>query len=197
MKNIGAAMAGGGGKKNADNPDEFFPTAEGTTRAFMPVLREIGWPNDVWECACGEGHMSKELIKGGFKVVSTNLTDRGYGLRGVDFLKQQTAVASSIVTNPPFSLADDFVAHALTWLGIEHVALLLPNGIYHAKNRMKLFEAYKPSLILPLTWRLDVTSAGNPTMNCSWYVWTALLPPISGYYPIGSTEKHPGRYDAS
>jgi hypothetical protein len=195
MKNIGAAMAGGGGKAKPANPDEFFPTAEGTTRAVIPVLREIGWPNDVWECAAGEGHVSKQLTAAGFDVWSTNLTDRGFGTRGVDFLATVHSPAASIVTNPPFSLSDEFLVHALTVLEIEHVCLLLPNGIYHAQSRVKLFELHKPSLILPLTWRLDVTGGGAPTMNCCWYVWTTLVPPIEGYRPLVSAEDHPGRYD--
>lgn len=193
MKNIGAAMAGGGSKRAKG--DEFFPTAEGTTRALVPVLRKIGWPNDVWECACGEGHMSKQLLEAGFDVFSTNLNDRGYGTCGVNFLETSASPMKSMVTNPPFSLSDEFLVHALTVLGIEHVAMLLPNGIWHAQDRVKLFELHKPSLILPLTWRLDVTGAGAPTMNCCWYVWTTLLPPIEGYYPLVSDEKHPGRYD--
>lgn len=198
MKNIGAAMAGGKSKKDKPlNPDEFYPTAEGTTRALIPVLRRIGWPNKVWENACGEGHISKQLIAEGFEVFSTNLTDRGYGRIGVNFLSQHNALAPSIVTNPPFSLSDEFLVHAITVLGIEHIAMLLPNGIWHAKNRVELFHLHKPSLILPCTWRLDVTGAGAPTMNVAWYIWTTLVPPIEGYYPLVSDEKHPGRYDAA
>jgi len=194
--NIGAAMAGGKRGSKKDKGDEFFPTAEGTTRALVPVLKEIGWPREVWECACGEGHISKQLIRAGFRVSSSNLIDRGYGGIGYDFLKQTHPFAKSIVTNPPFSLSDEFLVHALVVLGIEHVAMLLPNGIWHAQNRVKLFHLHKPSLILPLTWRLDVTGGGAPTMNCCWYIWTTLLPPIEGYYPLVSEEKHPGRYDA-
>jgi hypothetical protein len=159
------------------------------------VLRSIGWPNDVWECACGEGHMSKQLLNAGFDVMSTNLTDRGYGTRGVNFLETTHSPMSSMLTNPPFTLSDEFLVHALTVLGIEHVGMLLPNGIWHAQDRVKLFRFHTPSLILPLTWRLDVTGAGAPTMNCCWYIWTTLLPPIEGYYPLTSAEDHPGRYD--
>lgn len=195
MKNIGAAMAGGKAGKRVKG-DEFFPTPEGTTRALLPVLDEIGWPTEVWECACGEGHIAKQLELAGYVVSATNLTDRGYGTVGVDFLATTDALAYSIITNPPFSLADAFIAHALTVLDITHLALLLPSGIYHAQNRVGFFEQYKPSLILPLTWRLDVTGAGRPTMNCSWYVWASHLPPVSGFRPLVSTEKHPGRYDA-
>jgi hypothetical protein len=192
--NIGAAMAGGKGGKR-EKGDEFFPTAEGTTRALIPVLRGLEWPESVWECACGEGHISKQLSEAGFDVFSTNLIERGFGTTGVDFLKTVYSPCKSIVTNPPFSLSDEFVVHALTVLEVEHLALLLPNGIFHAQDRVKLFDLHRPSLILPLTWRLDVTGAGAPTMNCCWYVWSSNAPPIRGYYPLTSNEKHPGRYD--
>lgn len=32
----------------------------------------------VWECACGEGHLSKRLKERGFTVWSSDLIDRGY-----------------------------------------------------------------------------------------------------------------------
>ena len=44
----------------------------------------------IWECACGEGHLSKRLKKHGYIVVSTDLIDRGYSTAGVDFLKQRS-----------------------------------------------------------------------------------------------------------
>jgi hypothetical protein len=191
--NIGAAMNGGNGKR--EKGDEFFPTPEGTTRAALFWLIQAGFPKHVWECACGEGHISKVLTAAGYNVFSSNLTDRGYGRIGVNFLSQTKAFAPAVVTNPPFSLSDEFIVHALTVLGIEYLALLLPSGIFHAKDRVKLFRLHTPSLILPLTWRLDVTGQKRPTMNCSWYIWTPDLPPIEGFYPCVSEEKLPGRYD--
>ena len=37
---------------------------------------------DIWECACGEGHLSKVFEKHGFTVRSTDLIDRGFGEGG-------------------------------------------------------------------------------------------------------------------
>lgn len=37
---------------------------------------------NVWECACGEGHLSKVFEKQGYNVRSTDLIDRGYGVGG-------------------------------------------------------------------------------------------------------------------
>lgn len=33
----------------------------------------------IWECACGEGHLSKVFQKAGYHVFSSDLIDRGFG----------------------------------------------------------------------------------------------------------------------
>ncbi len=35
--------------------------------------------HNLWECACGEGHLSKRLAKYGYAVKSTDLIERGFG----------------------------------------------------------------------------------------------------------------------
>ncbi len=41
----------------------------------------------VWECACGQGHLSERLKENGFIVLSSDLYDRGYpGTQVKDFL---------------------------------------------------------------------------------------------------------------
>ena len=37
--------------------------------------------SDIWECACGEGHISKILINNGYNVKSSDLIDRNYGIQ--------------------------------------------------------------------------------------------------------------------
>lgn len=71
----------------------------------------------VWECACGTGCLSGRLIEFGYDVVSTDLVDRGYG--GVmDFLEADDLPdgCGSIVTNPPYKYASEFVKHSLELL---------------------------------------------------------------------------------
>ena len=69
--------------------------------------------HNIWECACGEGHLSKVFLNHGFDVKSTDLIDRGFGQGGVDFLKQTQIFEGDIVTNPPYKFAQEFVEHAL------------------------------------------------------------------------------------
>lgn len=59
---------------------------------------------NIWECACGEGHLAKVFEKHGYQVKSTDLIDRGFGKGGVDFLQQTSVFDGDIVTNPPYNL---------------------------------------------------------------------------------------------
>ena len=69
--------------------------------------------NNIWEASCGQGHLSKVFEDSGFNVKSTDLIDRGYGETGIDFLAQTGKFDGDIVTNPPYSLANQFVYKAL------------------------------------------------------------------------------------
>lgn len=82
----------------------------------------------IWEPACGCGNISKVLIKHGYRVYSSDLYNRGFGEDGIDFL-QTTKVpdtCSTIITNPPYAFADEFVKHAMDILpsGGRYFALM-------------------------------------------------------------------------
>lgn len=58
-----------------------------TEPAAVKLLTDVEtFSHTVWECACGEGHISKELEKVGYSVFSSDLIDRGFGYT-FDFLK--------------------------------------------------------------------------------------------------------------
>ena len=119
--------------------------------------------------------MSRELTSFGFDVVSTDLVDRGFG-QPVDFLKSTKPLASAIITNPPFNLADAFLQHAQVILGIEDIAFILPLSFWSARSRVSSFHQFPPSFVLPMTWRMDNTGEGRPTLNFMWCVWSRAVP---------------------
>lgn len=41
--------------------------------------------HNIWECACGEGHLAKVFTAHGYDVKATDLIDRGYGEGGWTF----------------------------------------------------------------------------------------------------------------
>lgn len=152
-----------------DKAANFHKTPGGAGEALLarfPMSR-------VWECACGDGALSRVLEKGGAQVLSTDLHDRGYGTGGQDFLKvtKMPHPEMDICTNPPFDLAEEFIRHAVLDLEPPRLFLLLKSTYWHAANRIDLFEACKPSWYLPITFRLDFTGAGRPTMELAWFCW--------------------------
>ena len=65
-----------------DGPD-FFPTPR---RATFALIENEKFNGEIWECACGDGTMSRVLKEAGQPVRSTDLYDRGFDEAGVDFL---------------------------------------------------------------------------------------------------------------
>ena len=93
--------------------DDFYPTHPSITQMLLDREELDG---NIWEPACGKGHMSGVFIDRGYDVLSTDLIDRGYGEGGIDFLDDtqisRFGAVDNIITNPPFKFALDFVLQA-------------------------------------------------------------------------------------
>ena len=81
-----------GASNHTDNErqaDDFYATDPIAIDKLLKVER----PNqNVWECACGEGHLSHRLGEKGFTVISSDIVDRGYKAftYQADFLAQMS-----------------------------------------------------------------------------------------------------------
>ena len=90
----------------------------------------------VWECACGNGNLAECLNRNGFLVYASDLKDRGYGCRGIDFLQSCAPVFTDIIlTNPPYSLANEFILHAMQILPEQGIYIALMNITYIAGQK--------------------------------------------------------------
>lgn len=177
------------GKRNANSrpADDFYETPRPLTEALLQVENFHGRRSDdfdIWEPACGNGAMSKVLESEGYAVFSSNLTGRGYGTIGVDFLLEQQLWARNVVTNPPFTLAEQFVIHALQ-LGADKVAMLLRlQFLEGAKRYREIFKRWPPARVWTFSKRQTIgtpefyeangygaTKRGG-VIAYSWFVWT-------------------------
>ncbi len=97
---LGAMMAGG---NPADGrvEDDFYPTPPEPTIALLAVEKFDGV---MHEFACGDGTMSKLLIQAGYKTVSSDLINRGYGHQR-DFFTIKKKVGHNLFSNPPWHIA--------------------------------------------------------------------------------------------
>ena len=132
-------------------PFEFYPTPPSAIQALLSVERFDG---DIWEPACGDGAIGRELVAAGYDVIATDITDWGYGYAGYDFLTQGKPFARNIVTNPPYGwgMADKFVQKALAFTADTggRVAMLLNIASLCHPRRHDDFTRRPPSVIYAL-----------------------------------------------
>lgn len=92
---------------NIREENDYYPTPPIIVESFLKHEKLVG---DIWEVACGEGHMVKPIEKIYGKIISTDLHDRGFGDSGIDFLDDKNIKSvDTIITNPPFALFTDFI----------------------------------------------------------------------------------------
>jgi len=107
--------------------------------ALAPLLPYLKRDWVIWECACGRGNITKELRRNNYEVVETDL------LTGFDFMMWQPHNFDCIVTNPPYSIKQEFLERAYM-LG-KPFALLLPLTALETRKRQRLFEHYGLEII--------------------------------------------------
>jgi hypothetical protein len=175
VRSAGAAYSGAQTVDHENREkDDFYPTWPGATAALLSVERFDG---AIWECAAGEGDMSRVLAEAGYDVVSTDLIDRGYCEARVDFLMEWTPRAPNIVTNPPFGLAREFVDKALA-LTTGKVAMFLRLAFLETLDRGLWF----PTTPLARVWimsrrvpmqrgRISEKGDGHGVIAFAWFVW--------------------------
>jgi len=138
-------------------------------------------PSYIWECACGNGNLGRVLIENGFNVVATDIKDRGYGIsRNTDFLHTNHYLGRIILTNPPYSLATEFIEHALEILPDGGLYIALMNITYLAGQKRYREIYIKGSLreIYVFSKRIECWKNGErPKDKCgsianyAWYVF--------------------------
>ncbi len=152
--------------------------------AVRALLKAENVPLRVWEPACGPGSIVRVLRESGRNVLATDLVDYAspdQDASGVDFLIPGIAESyiteyRSIVTNPPFKNAHEFVERALHFS--PYVAMLLRLGFLESEKRRSILEGGKLSRVLVFRNRLPMmhregwtgpkASSATPF---AWFIW--------------------------
>lgn len=117
-----------GAKRHALNErgNDLYETPLCAIRTLMRVER---LPRTIWEPCAGRGAISRPLLIAGHVVLASDLVEYPGADSNIqprhDFLMERSAPFSirTIVTNPPFKLADQFIRHGLD-LGCTVIVLL-------------------------------------------------------------------------
>lgn len=157
-----------------------------TDPVAIDYLRKyIDLPNVVYECCCGEGHLSKRMEEFGHKVYSTDLVYRGYGIGDVDFLKLEKMPyddCNCILTNPPYKYATEVVLKALDLLKEGGLCIMfLKTTFLESKKRYnKLFSKTPPKYMFQFVSRVmcaknakfeEMKNGGGSAVSYAWFVF--------------------------
>ena len=95
-----------GASNHSDKERQKYDYYATDPKAAELLLKEERFAHTIWECACGEGHLSKVFESFGYDVISTDIVYRGYGEpQSIDFLKVNIKdLDRDIITNPPYIL---------------------------------------------------------------------------------------------
>jgi hypothetical protein len=168
-------------KKWERKPADLYPTPVNAVEAIIEMIKLFG-VKKVWEPACGDGRIARVLEWHGLEVLGTDIREfPGYGYGGLDFINEDPIDkwglivddCDMVMTNPPFSLAREFIEKALGMPHVKVVIMLVKQNYYNTDNRYDFFEDMRPSFFLPLTWRLAFLPerGKSPLMDCAWAVW--------------------------
>ncbi len=163
--------------------NDYYATNPHALEIFLDKLKEdnIKLHHNIWECACGQGHLSQVLINNGYNVYSTDKVDRGFGNERIDFLQKKcfkNDLKADILTNPPYKYAEKFVLKALEIQADGYYTIMfLKIQFLEGQARKKLFEKYPPKYIYVNSARQLCAMNGEfekykATALCyCWYIW--------------------------
>lgn len=164
--------------KNKRDEHDFYATAP---IAAEKLLQCESFSHDIWECACGCKHLSNVFEKRGFNVRSSDIIDR-VGNEVYDFLSiENTDWYGDIITNPPYSLALDFVERAINIVHEGHkVAMFLRLLFLEGKRRGEFFRLHPPIRVIVSSERIlcakngdfnKMLKGGGSAVAYAWFIW--------------------------
>jgi hypothetical protein len=118
----------------------------------------------IWECAWGEGQLFNHIKEAGFDVIGSD--------KEHDFLTAQPKECDCIITNPPYSLKDEFIARCYQ-IG-KPFALLMPLTALEGKKRQALYSKNGIALIIPnkrINFKTPSGEGSGSWFATAWFVY--------------------------
>ncbi len=169
------------GASNHSDNDREINDFYATDPKALELLLKLESFNNVWECACGQGHLSDVLKKHNIHGRSSDLIERGYSDETFDFLAiDNLNWEGDIITNPPFKYAQEFVKKSLDIVPLGNkVAMFLRIQFLETKERKEFFKCYPPKTVYVSSSRILCAMNGdfksyqkNGSAACyCWFVW--------------------------
>jgi len=138
------------------SPDDFQTPKE----ALIPLFPYLKKKWLIWECAKGKGNLENGLMEKGFLTIGTDI------LSEHDFLTWKPKDFDCIITNPPFSIKQQFLARCYELK--KPFALLLPLTTFETSKRQRLFKKYGLEVIF-FDKRINFETPNKVENSSSWF----------------------------
>ena len=141
---------------------DYYPTPKWCTEELLPLIH---WDqiNSFYEPCLGNGAIYDLIPLKDDQKQWSEIT------RGRDYLKDEVDPVDLIITNPPYSLAKEFIKKALSHS--TTVIMLLRLNYLEAQVRYPFWQGNPPSHIITLSSRPSFTGKGTDATGYAWIVW--------------------------
>ena len=192
-KVLSGGKLAGGNPKNERVENDFYATNPKAVEMLLEAYPFKGY--SILEPCVGAGHIIQGIKnflcddEAILDITALDIVDRGYPNTIIqDFLKWNTKQKFDIIiTNPPFSLAKEFVEKGLELLDEEgQMAMFLKIQFLEGEKRRELFQKFPPKYIYVFEKRMATWSNGQEfsidektgkkkkwatTMCHAWFIW--------------------------
>lgn len=128
-----------------------------------------------WDPSCGSGNIPMAMRDRGIACVGSDICDRGFGARKIDFL-QANMNYDNIISNPPYNIIELYVTRALL-LTTEKVAILARLALLEGQKRQELFLTTPLARVWVSSRRMSMPPGGTDieakggSIAYAWFVW--------------------------
>lgn len=180
----GGKLAGGNPQNGRVQNDYYATNPEAVKMLFDQYAFNA---QTILEPCVGGGHIANTVntyFEGEKNITCLDLVDRGYpGTIITDFLDYQTDKKyEGIITNPPFSLAQEFIEKSIELLDdTGQIAMFLKIQFLEGIKRKTFFEKFPPKYIYVFRSRMATWNNGKSldpngkrwatTMCHAWFIW--------------------------
>ena len=160
---------------------DYYATEPRAVDKLFAVLGDT-LSNNLWECACGGGHLSRRILELSprSKIKNSDLFNRDFPCEVIDFLKinQPNSFCGDIITNPPYKYAQEFVEKAIeTVTEGSLVCMFLKLTFLEGQKRRKMYDKYPPKIVYVSSDRLWCALNGafdnkfSSAAAYAWFIW--------------------------
>jgi hypothetical protein len=143
----------------ARNAYDFYPTP---SWCYEKLPINYSKYSTALEPCAGDGRILQFLTSKGLETDYCEIQE------GKDFFEYSNTV-DLILTNPPYSLAQEFVVHSLSLA--PTVIMLLRLNFLGAQKRHTFWKENEPTSLFVLSKRPSFTGGGTDSTEYAWYVW--------------------------